>query len=67
MASDGDKRLTNWPKTPRGLAGALNRLAPNLRQVDVHVERGTAGSGNGRRNIITIDQRATPARNEDNA
>ena len=26
-----------WPKTPRGLSGALRRLAPNLREVGVNV------------------------------
>ena len=32
------RRAKDWPKTPRGLAGALRRLAPNLRAVGISVE-----------------------------
>lgn len=53
-ASDGDKRLKSWPKTPRGLSGALRRLAPNLRQAGIDVEFSVVGRGNNRRPIITI-------------
>ncbi len=29
-ATDGDKRLKSWPKTPRSLSGAIKRLAPTF-------------------------------------
>ena len=40
MATDGDKRLKTWPKSPRSLSGILRRLAPNLRAAGVEVEHG---------------------------
>jgi hypothetical protein len=40
MATDGDKRLKTWPKSPRSLSGILKRLAPNLRAAGVELEHG---------------------------
>lgn len=42
-----------WPKTPKGLAGALRRLAPNLRAVGVRVAFDREAGGI-RRRLITI-------------
>jgi hypothetical protein len=36
-ATEGDKRLRSWPKTPRGLTGVLQRFTPNLRAAGVSV------------------------------
>lgn len=36
-ADDNERRLRVWPATPRGLSGALRRLAPNLRRAGVNV------------------------------
>jgi Bifunctional DNA primase/polymerase, N-terminal len=35
LVSDQVARSQAWPKTPRGLSGALKRLAPNLRRVGI--------------------------------
>lgn len=36
--SDRARQDKHWPKTPRGLSGALRRLAPNLRKVGITIE-----------------------------
>jgi hypothetical protein len=36
-ATEGDKRLQSWPKTPRAIRGVLQRFAPNLRATGVSV------------------------------
>ena len=35
---DSTRKLQSWPKTPRGVSGALRRLAPNLRGLGFKVE-----------------------------
>src|SRR5262245_19931927 len=39
-----ERRLRSWPHTPRGLSGALARLAPALRAHGVIIERQARGS-----------------------
>lgn len=34
-----EQPVQGWPKSPRGVAGKLNRIAPALRAAGVHVER----------------------------
>jgi hypothetical protein len=46
------ERMRSWPKTPRGLAGDLRRLAPVLRQRGIAVE--FAREGHERRRLITL-------------
>lgn len=47
-----DPRPKDWPRTPRGVGGALRRMAPALRSVGVEVEQvRTAGAGS-RREIL---------------
>ena len=38
LVSDRLRQTKAWPKAPNALSGALRRLAPNLRQVGIHVE-----------------------------
>jgi hypothetical protein len=41
----GKKRPDGWPKSPRGISGAIKRLAPNLRAAGIVVQHGqTAGT-----------------------
>lgn len=37
LATDADKRLKAWPRTPRALGGMLRRLAPDLRTAGLDV------------------------------
>lgn len=39
LGGDEVKRQPDWPKSPRGLTGALKRVAPNLRAVGIQWER----------------------------
>lgn len=48
-ASEAEKKLKTWPKSPRSLSGTLKRLAPNLRASGVEIEYGTTGRGRDRR------------------
>jgi hypothetical protein len=45
MVPDSMRRNPDWPKTPRGLAGALRRLNPNLRPLGIEI---TFDRGNDR-------------------
>ncbi|MBS0212064.1 MAG: hypothetical protein JSR26_02645 [Proteobacteria bacterium] len=38
IVDDSETRSQHWPKSPRGLAGALRRLAPSLRLAGVQVQ-----------------------------
>jgi hypothetical protein len=61
MADEATRRARWWPANPRALAGALRRLAPNLRAVGVetHFERHAGGT---RQRLITIEVRNRPDR-----
>jgi hypothetical protein len=43
-----------WPTTPRALRGALNRVAPALGVLGVHVEFSNEGRGKERRRVIRV-------------
>lgn len=49
--SDDVRRSREWPKTPRGLSGAVRRIIPNLRGVGVNVRVDSREPGTGRRLI----------------
>lgn len=49
----------SWPRTPRGLAGCLRRLAPALRLQGIEVDKGRTGSA---RNIRLCNTRKQPSR-----
>jgi hypothetical protein len=49
-----------WPRTPQALGSALNRLAPNLREIGVEVAKG-AGHRVGHRGTRMIEVRKTGA------
>lgn len=38
LVTDDKKKARNWPKNARGMSGALKRIAPNLRELDITVE-----------------------------
>jgi hypothetical protein len=52
-ASDAEKQLKSWPKTPRGLSGILRRLAPNLRRDGIDIDFPDNPTG-GRGRVILI-------------
>ena len=54
LATDAIKAKKHWPKSGRGLSGALRRLAPNLRAVGIDVLFDTEGRGNDKRRIIVV-------------
>jgi hypothetical protein len=56
QADETLRRGRAWPKTPRGLSGALRRVAPNLREVGLHVTFDREPGGN-RRRTVTIEYR----------
>lgn len=55
------KRRT-WPKTPKALANALDRLAPNLRAIGLDVKRLKREPGTGRRMLRLEKVEAPPSR-----
>jgi hypothetical protein len=46
-------KAKDWPKTPRGLAGHLKRIAPNLRGVGIWVKEATP-QGHDRKRVLSI-------------
>jgi hypothetical protein len=58
--STGERRDDSWPRTPRGLGGALRRLQPSLRRMGIllRFER----CGHGHRRVITIERSSTADR-----
>jgi hypothetical protein len=44
VASEGMKKSTGWPKTPRGLSSRLRRIATFMREVDVEITFHPKGS-----------------------
>lgn len=48
-ASDDLKRAADWPKQPNVLTGQINRLAPSLVEVGIHVVRPSRSHKGGRR------------------
>lgn len=56
MVPESVRRNAEWPRTPRGLAGALRRLNPNLRplRIEITFDR---DNGRGRTRVVTIARR----------
>jgi hypothetical protein len=59
-ADDSTKRAKVWPRTARAMAGALRRVAPNLRRAGILVEHSRDG-GHDRQRIITVSMAPPPA------
>jgi hypothetical protein len=57
---DDTRRSQAWPKTGRGLAGAVRRLAPTLRAVGIDVEFGREPNRSRRRLIVIRQQVGEP-------
>jgi hypothetical protein len=53
-AADEFRKAENWPKTPRGMSGALRRVAPGLRKLGYTLEFGERESNAERNRIIHI-------------
>jgi hypothetical protein len=51
IVSDAVRRSREWPKSPRGLSGAVRRLVPNLRRVGITIDVDFREGGTGRRLI----------------
>jgi hypothetical protein len=53
-ATDEFRKAENWPKTARGMSGALRRVAPGLRKLGYTLEFGERESNAERNRIIHI-------------
>lgn len=51
---ESPKRPEGWPKSARGLAGELTRVAPNLRKAGVNVEAAGRRQGGKGRKLVTL-------------
>ena len=58
--SEQGMQSSTWPKSPRGLAGALTRLAPNLRRAGVTIEHKKEGNKKTRMLYLTAAPRPEP-------
>jgi hypothetical protein len=56
VVSEEARKAKTWPKTPRGLSGALRRAAPGLRKVGLIVKLGQRENSKGRRRLISISK-----------
>lgn len=61
VVDEATRRRQSWPRTARGLAGILRRLAPALRQygLDLRFDREPGGA---RRRLICIERVSQPSR-----
>jgi hypothetical protein len=53
-AADELRKSDNWPKTSRGMSGALRRIAPGLRKLSYTLEFGERESNSQRNRIIHL-------------
>jgi hypothetical protein len=51
-ATDGERQLRNWPRSPRAVSNAIRRLIPNLRTAGFHVDFAREGTRARKRLII---------------
>lgn len=58
---EAEARSPHWPKSPRGLAGSLRRLAPGLRLAGVEIETEREVSRERRRTIGLCNRRMRPS------
>ncbi|MGA7743965.1 MAG: ATP-binding protein [Polyangia bacterium] len=59
-ADDWARRGKGWPRTARGMSGALHRVAPNLRKAGMRVEFSRA-AGHDRQRVITMSMAPPPS------
>lgn len=57
LVDEAKRRERDWPKSPRGLAGHLRRLAPDLRAIGLDV-RDSRSPDRARARLYTIEKRA---------
>jgi hypothetical protein len=54
IATEERHKAENWPKTPRGMSGALRRVAPGLRKLRYTVELGQRDTNQERKRLIRL-------------
>ena len=54
IATEEMRKTENWPKTPRGMSGALRRVAPGLRKLRYTVEVGQRDTNQERKRLIRL-------------
>jgi hypothetical protein len=54
IATEERHKTENWPKTPRGMSGALRRVAPGLRKLRYTVELGQRDTNQERKRLIRL-------------
>jgi hypothetical protein len=59
-ADDWARRGKGWPRTARAMAGALRRIAPNMRKAGIRIEFSRA-AGHDRQRVITMSMAPPPA------
>jgi len=59
-ADDWARRGKGWPRTARAMAGALRRVAPNMRKAGIRIEFSRA-AGHDRQRVITMSMAPPPA------
>ncbi|MGA9652466.1 MAG: ATP-binding protein [Polyangia bacterium] len=59
-ADDWARRGKGWPRTARAMAGALRRVAPNMRKAGIRIEFSRA-AGRDRQRVITMSMAPPPA------
>ena len=60
VAGDRTARSKNWPKSGRGLSGALRRVLPNLRELGIEVLFDRANDRNRTRVVVITRREPTP-------
>ena len=59
-ADDWVRRGKGWPRTARAIAGALRRVAPNMRKAGMRIEF-SRGAGHDRQRVITMSMAPPPS------
>jgi hypothetical protein len=61
-ATEDKRKAKDWPKSPRGMSGALRRAAPGLRKLGYSVELGNRDTNRERTRLICLAGPVEPGR-----